>query len=154
MRFPVEESGGARSMSRSEYHFDFPSAEVNLLSVREILYLPFVVFHHRRHIYHVRGIDPNLVKKIHGRPRMVRMHMSGCKHDRLGGDTGHNFVQIRNIGTGIYQKSFLVTLYKIDGFIVAQMSVALPGMLVNLSEHDIAVTIHLFLDVSTVRPGR
>ena len=79
----VEEAGATGSMSGAEDDFDFPAAEVEDLSVLEVVYLTLVSGHELGNVGRIGSVDPDFGEIVDSRTGMVGMDMGSDEGDGL-----------------------------------------------------------------------
>ena len=66
---------------------------------------------------------------------------------RLVGELGDGLVEVGHPGAGVDDEGAVFSFDDIDGFVVAEVAVAFPGVFVDLAEDDVGVTVHEFLRI-------
>ena len=84
---------------------------------------------------------------------MVGMHVRGNESDGSGSDPGNYPVQPGYSGPGVNKEGGILTFNYIDCFIGHQVAIALPSMVVNLTDYDVVVAEHDLLGVTYFLPG-
>ena len=138
-------------MSWRKDDFDLTVAQVDHLAIGQIVCLAFVSYHEHRAIDLVGSIDADFVPLVDGRTGVVGMNMGSHETNGLLADVGCNLVQTGDLGACIDQEGTLGTGKKINRLVGHQVTIALPGLLVDLTEDDILVFEHHLLGIMGLR---
>ena len=146
----VKEGSASGSMTGCKDDLYLTTTKVDYLPIIEIPDLSLIVAHIIRNDSHVTGIQINLRESPYS-THMVTMGMGQHHRDRLGSNLCHDLVQIRYVCSCVNQECSVITLNEVERFIINQMSVAYPCMLVNLAEYHMIILInHFATKVTTV----